>query len=73
MPVVEVAYCPHKAFPVGCYCRKPLPGLDPSLDFRQRTASCYMSSDIDWHEALRIQEEQERASPAAARAMAPVD
>jgi HAD superfamily hydrolase (TIGR01662 family) len=27
LPVSEVAYCPHPAFPVGCYCRKPLPGL----------------------------------------------
>lgn len=27
LSVVEVAYCPHSAFPVGCFCRKPLPGL----------------------------------------------
>ena len=27
LPVAEVAYCPHPAFPVGCFCRKPLPGL----------------------------------------------
>jgi HAD superfamily hydrolase (TIGR01662 family) len=27
VPVDEVAYCPHPAFPVGCFCRKPLPGL----------------------------------------------
>lgn len=27
LPVAEVAYCPHPAFPVGCYCRKPMPGL----------------------------------------------
>lgn len=25
--VKEVAYCPHTAFPAGCFCRKPLPGL----------------------------------------------
>ncbi len=27
LPVTEIAYCPHPAFPVGCFCRKPLPGL----------------------------------------------
>ncbi len=27
LPVVEITYCPHPAFPVGCFCRKPLPGL----------------------------------------------
>lgn len=27
LPVTEIAYCPHAAFSVGCFCRKPLPGL----------------------------------------------
>jgi HAD superfamily hydrolase (TIGR01662 family) len=27
LPVADVAYCPHPAFPVGCFCRKPFPGL----------------------------------------------
>lgn len=27
LPVTEIAYCPHKAFPVTCFCRKPLPGI----------------------------------------------
>jgi len=27
LPIIEVIYCPHPAFPVGCFCRKPLPGL----------------------------------------------
>jgi len=27
LPIAEVAYCPHPAFPVGCFCRKPMPGL----------------------------------------------
>ncbi|MEQ1827635.1 MAG: aldo/keto reductase [Pirellula sp.] len=27
LPVTEIVYCPHPAFPVGCFCRKPLPGL----------------------------------------------
>jgi HAD superfamily hydrolase (TIGR01662 family) len=27
VPITEVAVCPHPAFPVGCFCRKPMPGL----------------------------------------------
>ena len=27
LPIAEVIFCPHPAFPVGCFCRKPLPGL----------------------------------------------
>ena len=27
LPIAEVIYCPHPAFPMGCFCRKPLPGL----------------------------------------------
>jgi histidinol-phosphate phosphatase family protein len=27
LPVVDVAYCPHPAFPAGCFCRKPMPGM----------------------------------------------
>ena len=26
-----MTFCPHKAFPVGCFCRKPLPGLGVQL------------------------------------------
>ena len=52
---------------------KPLPGLDRSLDFKHRTASCFMPSDADWHDALRFQEEQEKERAAPAAAMAPVD
>ncbi len=27
VPIVETTFCPHPAFPVGCFCRKPMPGL----------------------------------------------
>lgn len=27
VPIEEVAYCPHRAFPVVCFCRKPMPGM----------------------------------------------
>ncbi len=31
LPVADVAYCPHQAFPVACFCRKPMPGLAVTL------------------------------------------
>ncbi len=38
LPVAEVVYCPHKAFPVLCFCRKPLPGLGVYLMRKHRLA-----------------------------------
>lgn len=38
LPVQEVAYCPHPAFPVGCFCRKPMPGLAVDLMRRHQLA-----------------------------------
>jgi histidinol-phosphate phosphatase family protein len=38
LPVDDVACCPHPAFPVGCWCRKPLPGLGVYLIERHRLA-----------------------------------
>ena len=58
LPVAEVAYCPHPAFPVGCFCRKPLPGLGVSLIQRHRLAREHlimvgdMDSDRDFAKAL---------------------
>lgn len=31
VPVTDLAFCPHTAFPAGCFCRKPMPGLGISL------------------------------------------
>lgn len=31
VPVTDIAFCPHPAFPVGCFCRKPMPGLGVAL------------------------------------------
>jgi HAD superfamily hydrolase (TIGR01662 family) len=42
LPVTEVAYCPHPAFPVGCYCRKPMPGLGVYLMQRHRLARAHL-------------------------------
>jgi phenylpropionate dioxygenase-like ring-hydroxylating dioxygenase large terminal subunit len=44
---------------------KPLPGLDPSLDFQQRGASITLPAGRPWQEALACQEEHERAHPIA--------
>lgn len=38
LPVADIAYCPHPAFPVGCFCRKPLPGLGVSLMHKHKLA-----------------------------------
>jgi HAD superfamily hydrolase (TIGR01662 family) len=38
LPVTEVAYCPHPSFPVGCFCRKPLPGMGIALMQRHELA-----------------------------------
>jgi histidinol phosphatase-like enzyme len=27
LPVTEIAYCPHQAHPVKCWCHKSFPGL----------------------------------------------
>ncbi len=40
---------------------KPLPALDPSLDFNLRGASCFMPSDKPWQDAIHFQEQQELA------------
>jgi HAD superfamily hydrolase (TIGR01662 family) len=39
LPVAEIAVCPHPAFPAGCFCRKPLPGLGIYLGQRYDLAS----------------------------------
>lgn len=58
LPVAEVLYCPHPAFPVACFCRKPLPGLGVSLIQRHKLAREHltmvgdMDSDREFAQAL---------------------
>ncbi|MFT3764145.1 MAG: aldo/keto reductase [Minicystis sp.] len=58
LPVAEVVYCPHPAFPAGCFCRKPLPGLGVALIQRHQLAREHltmvgdMDSDHDFARAL---------------------
>ncbi len=60
LPVAEVAYCPHPAFPVGCFCRKPLPGLGVALIQKHRLAREHLimvgdlDSDQDFARALGV-------------------
>jgi HAD superfamily hydrolase (TIGR01662 family) len=60
LPIAEVAYCPHPAFPVGCYCRKPMPGLGVYLIKKHRLAREHtimvgdMASDADFAAGLGI-------------------
>lgn len=54
LPVAEVAVCPHPAFPAGCFCRKPLPGLGVQLIERHRlsTRDLVMVGDLDSDQAF---------------------
>lgn len=60
LPVAEVAYCPHPAFPVGCFCRKPMPGLGVYLIHRHQLAREHlvmvgdMDSDRDFARGLGV-------------------
>ena len=60
LPVAEVAFCPHPAFPVGCFCRKPLPGLGVSLIQRHQLSREHlimvgdMDSDRDFARSLGV-------------------
>lgn len=38
LPITEIVFCPHKAFPVGCFCRKPLPGWGVYLQQKYKLA-----------------------------------
>lgn len=60
LPVAEVAYCPHPAFPLGCYCRKPMPGLGVYLMRKHRLSREQtimvgdMTSDADFAAGLGV-------------------
>lgn len=60
LPVAEVMYCPHPAFPAGCFCRKPLPGMGVAAIQRHQLAREHlimvgdMDSDRDFARALGV-------------------
>lgn len=49
LPVREIVFCPHKSFPVGCFCRKPLPGWGVYLSRKYQLAAEHlvMVGDMD--------------------------
>lgn len=61
LPVTEIAYCPHPSRPVGCFCRKPMPGLGVylaqrhGLDVRELIMVGDMESDQQFAAGLGIQ------------------
>jgi HAD superfamily hydrolase (TIGR01662 family) len=57
LPVAEVVYCPHSAFPVGCFCRKPLPGLGIALIQKHRLAREHlmMVGDMDSDDDVSVE------------------
>ncbi len=58
VPVVDLAFCPHTAFPAGCFCRKPMPGLGIALARKHGLAIDQwvmvgdMDSDADFARAI---------------------
>jgi len=60
LPVTEIAYCPHPAYPIGCYCRKPSPGLGVYLIERHRLSPAHtvmvgdMESDAEFAKGLGV-------------------
>jgi HAD superfamily hydrolase (TIGR01662 family) len=49
LPITEIVYCPHPAFPVGCFCRKPFPGMGVYLmrKYKLDLANSLMIGDMD--------------------------
>lgn len=49
LPITEVRYCPHKAFPASCYCRKPMPGFGVDLiqKYKLSREDLVMVGDMD--------------------------
>jgi HAD superfamily hydrolase (TIGR01662 family) len=56
LPVTEITYCPHPAFPVGCFCRKPLPGIGVYLSrkYKLDPAHLVMVGDMDSDAAFAV-------------------
>lgn len=58
LPVADVCYCPHPAFPAGCFCRKPLPGMGIFLARKHELAREHlvmvgdMDSDADFARSI---------------------
>ncbi len=49
VPITEIVYCPHPSKPLGCFCRKPMPGLGVYLMQRHQLSREHlvMVGDMD--------------------------
>jgi histidinol-phosphate phosphatase family protein len=49
LPIQEICFCPHRAFPVVCFCRKPMPGMGIDLMRRYKLSPEHlvMVGDMD--------------------------
>ena len=60
LPVKEVIFCPHRAFPTVCFCRKPMPGMGVYLQRQHKLAHEHlvmvgdMDSDAAFADGLKI-------------------
>ncbi|MCR9201883.1 MAG: HAD-IIIA family hydrolase, partial [Planctomycetaceae bacterium] len=58
VPVAEIVYCSHPSRPVGCFCRKPFPGLGVYLAERHQLSWDHMimvgDRDSDQHFATAL-------------------
>ena len=54
LPVEEIRFCPHRAFPVVCFCRKPMPGMAVDLmrKYQLDPGKLVMVGDMDSDEAF---------------------
>ncbi len=54
LPIAEICFCPHPAFPVGCFCRKPMPGQAAYLmrKYQLSQEHLVMVGDMDSDEAF---------------------
>ena len=61
LPVTETVYCPHPSRPIGCFCRKPMPGLGVYLMQRHQLSQSELimvgdqATDAEFAESLGIQ------------------
>ncbi len=64
VPITDIAYCPHPAFPAGCFCRKPMPGMGIALARKHGLALDQslmvgdMDSDEQFAKAIGVRYEQ---------------
>lgn len=56
VPVADAIWCPHPAFPAGCFCRKPMPGLGIALARKHglALAESVMVGDMDSDEQFAL-------------------